>query len=93
MWLCLGLLPLSVALAPTVATPQTAAALLFGPEDFVRLPDRPHVEKRTFSVANPSALATLCIANGGQDEQYTRVSSAEITLNHTVVVAADAFKP
>jgi hypothetical protein len=45
---------------------SSAAAVLFGPEDFVRGTGKPQTVVRTFTGTNPPGRATLCIANGGQ---------------------------
>lgn len=76
----------------SLAPPQSwAAAVAFGPEDFVRGTGKPQAVVRTFAVANPTGPWTLCIANGGQHNQYGRVSSAVVMLNKITVVGPSAF--
>lgn len=67
------------------------SAVVFGPENFVRATGAPQTVTRTFNVTNPSGPATLCLANGGTNSQFRRVSSATVTLNNTQVVRQNDF--
>jgi hypothetical protein len=76
----------------SLAPPESwAAAIAFGPEDFVRSTGKPRAVVRLFAVANPTGPWVLCIANGGQHNQYDRVSSAVVSLNAVTVVGPNAF--
>jgi RHS repeat-associated protein len=91
-----GLLTLDVPwklLQQRVGEAFAQSAIVFGPEDFVRPNGSggPQTVTRTFNVPNPSGPATLCLLNGGANNQYTRVSSAIGTLNNTQVLRTNDF--
>jgi hypothetical protein len=73
--------------------PAGATLTLFGPQDYVRDRGKPVVVTTTFPGPDVLAHATLRIDNGGLEGQYTRVSSAVVTLNGVVVVGPSAFNP
>src|SRR5215831_10244892 len=86
--IALLLTDLPLSLAPLQSW---AASVAFGPEDFVRSTGKPRAVVRLFAVANPTGPWVLCIANGGQHNQYDRVSSAVVSLNAVTVVGPNAF--
>jgi RHS repeat-associated protein len=65
--------------------------IVFGPEDFLRSKGKPLRVKRSFSVADPSGPFTLCIDNGGAQDEYGRVDSAEVHLNGVEVASPSDF--
>ena len=97
--------PFAAALEHTVAvaaantsparatTSLTGTLTIFGPKDYVRSRGTPVPVTDTISVPAPLAAATLRIDNHGLRGQYAPVTSAVVTLNATVVVAPDEFKP
>src|SRR5713226_2632680 len=68
----LVIITLLLANLPVLLVPleSWAASAAFGPEDFVRGTGKPQAVVRTFAVANLTGPWTLCIANGGQNNQY-----------------------
>src|SRR5437899_1429702 len=65
--------------------------IAFGPEDFTRATG-PQVDViRNFTVRSPINPYTLHIDNGGAIGQFSRVSSAVITLNGIQVVGPNDF--
>jgi hypothetical protein len=67
------------------------STIVLGPENFVRTNGAPQTVTRTFNVSNLSGTATLCLANGGANNQFGRVSSATVTLNNTQVLRPNDF--
>lgn len=62
-------------------------AFIFGPETFTRTKGKPVTHERTFSAGGQCASGILHITNGNwTDKKETRVSSAVIALNDTLVV-------
>lgn len=68
-----------------------SATPVFGPEDFLRSKGKPVTIARTFFVTDPSGTFTLCIDNGGQNDEYGVVSSAEVHLNGVEVASPSDF--
>ena len=68
-----------------------SAPPVFGPEDFLRSTGKPITVQRSFLVPDPSGDFTLCLDNGGQDDEYGLVSSAEVHLNGVEVVSPSDF--
>ena len=68
-----------------------SATPVFGPEDFLRSTGKPITVQRSFLVPDPSGAFTLCLDNGGQDDEYGLVSSAEVHLNGVEVVSPSDF--
>ena len=66
---------------------------VFGPEDFLRSKGKPITVERSFSVADPSGPFTLCIDNGGEQDEYGMVDSAEVHLNGVEVAGPSDFSP
>src|SRR6266540_1956205 len=90
-WVLIVSLFLAGLPSPLALSVSWAAIAVFGPEDFVRSTGKPQEVVRTFMVANLTGPWTLCIANGGQFDQYARVFSAMVTLNKIMVVEPNAF--
>jgi hypothetical protein len=90
-WVVIVALLLTDLPLPLAPSESWATIIAFGPENFVRSTGKPQEVVRTFAVANPTGPWTLCIANGGQLNQYPRVSSAVVTLNKVTVVEPSAF--
>jgi len=90
-WVVIVALLLTDLPLPLAPSESWAASVAFGPEDFVRGTGKPQAVVRTFAVANPTGSWTICIANGGQHNQYGRVSSAVVVLNKITVVGPSAF--
>ena len=86
IWPTLALLLL---MAPSPRTSGTF--IVFGPKDYERHPGNPVSVSSQFAVPNPHAGYLLRIFNGGRDGQFTRVSSAVVTLNGTQVIAPGDF--
>lgn len=63
----------------------------FGPENFVRGFGSPVIEERTFTVLNPNTQYALRIDNGGVNGEFTRVSSATVSLNGVQIVGPNQF--
>jgi len=81
-----GLLLVAV-IAPATAGTFTA----YGPHDFKRATGAPQTEHDTFKVKNPAVPYRIRIDNGGTAGTMTRVNSATVILNGTVVIRESDF--
>ena len=92
-------LVLSGLISGSSASSNPIPGALFGPEDFIRQRGGPSPLTRTFSVAQPSGAATLCIVNGGVRSRgdwrshLFFVASAEVVLNKVKVLQPGDFTP
>jgi hypothetical protein len=87
-----GLAVLASLLAVLLPSPSVAETfLVFGPEVYLRAPGQPVTVVTPFTVADPEAVFTLEIVNGGDDDDLARVSSAVISVNGAVVVGPEEF--
>jgi hypothetical protein len=65
--------------------------LVFGPADYKRAPGQPLSVTRSFNARNANAPYTLRIFNGGNNNQFSRTSSATVTLNGVEVATTQDF--
>lgn len=63
----------------------------FGPSDSERQAGAPATTTSTFTLTNPAAPYTLRVSNGGLTGQYTKVSSATLSLNGTPIMGPSDF--
>lgn len=85
---------LLVLLTPFATIHSTAHAgtfTAFGPRTFTRATGKPVVETASFSVKNPAAAYTVHIHNGGMNSEFSRVSSAVIKINGTLLFGPSDF--
>lgn len=63
----------------------------FGPKAFVRGTAKPVIETATFNIAKPTSTYVLHVYNGGQNSEYSKVSSAIIKLNGSTAFDTNDF--
>ncbi len=63
----------------------------FGPKTFTRGSGKPIIETASFNIKNPSTTYTLMIYNGGTNSEYSKISSAIIKLNGSVILDTSDF--
>lgn len=63
----------------------------FGPENVTRATGKPVPATKNFTVLNPNTSYTIRINNGGVSGEFTKVSSAVITLNGAQIVKPNEF--
>src|SRR5262245_19436295 len=87
-------LPIALGLLASQTFERVAAvASVFGPIDVVRRSATPEVVRWTFQVAAPGTSAyLLCVDNGGTQNQYAPVTSANIKLNGAATFQPRDFK-
>jgi hypothetical protein len=65
--------------------------VVFGPETYRYAPGKPTPQSTAFTVLNPATTYTLRIHNGGLSNEFSRVSSAVITLNGLEIAKPNDF--
>jgi len=80
---------LLVLLCPRGSMAGTFVA--FGPETYRHAPGQPTAQSTSFPVLTPATTYTLRIHNGGLSNEFSRVSSAVITLNGVEVARPNDF--
>ena len=63
----------------------------FGPKAFTRGSGSPVAETASFNIKNPNTTYTLKVYNGGINSEYSKVSSAVISLNGTAIYGPSDF--
>lgn len=70
-------------------TAQAPVQPVYGPATFIRQTAKPVVERVTIKAA--AGTYRLCVINGGQSDQFTRVTSAIVTMNGETVLRQNHF--
>lgn len=80
---------LLVLLCPQISIAGTFVA--FGPETYRRATGQPTSQSTSFTILNPAITYTLRIHNGGLSNEFSRTSSAVITLNGVEIAGPNDF--